>query len=158
MARKFKMSIPKTGKAPKSGARGTGSTYIEGLDEVKELLTLLKETVPEMYFETLEKYGALISQKAIGKIKSKTENLVSSFKTQKRNNDRIKRVSVVAGGNKAPHAHLVEFGHRMISHEPEKKQIEPMWVNGVHFMRNAFEEVLPTMTAELDRIIDDIAD
>lgn len=99
-------------RTPRHEGLGTTSTAITGLDEVKYLLASLLDVAPELYWEILEKYGQKIHDEALTGFENKTGNLRRSFTIKKKKTENTQRVTVSAGGKKAPHAHLVEFGHR----------------------------------------------
>jgi HK97 gp10 family phage protein len=133
-----------------------GRTYldIEGLAEVQDLLDTLRNTVPEKCEQVLIKYGELMASAARSGIKSKTGNLKGSIKTKRTFTANTKKVSVNAGGKKAPHAHLVEYGHRMVSHSGEVIGD----VEGTRFLGNAFEKHRDAMIDEMNAIIWSVGD
>ena len=129
---------------------GTTATHVEGVQEVMDLLDSLRTLAPQKYRDTLEYYALQIETGYKGRIHSVTGSLVSSVKTRKTFNENTNRVSVIAGGEKAPHAHLVEFGHRQITKDGRIVGDVPPKPH----MRNTFEAVLPSLVAELESIID----
>lgn len=131
---------------------GTSSTKVEGVDAVMSLLDALIYEAPEMYWNTLEKYGERIRAGALVRIKDKTGNLRRSFTLKKKKTAKTQRVTISAGGPKAPHAHLVEFGHRQTAVKGGAT-IPPYYVKGVKYMRKAFEEQIPSLTQELEDIL-----
>jgi HK97 gp10 family phage protein len=130
--------------------QGRTFSSITGLGDVKSLLAALLKEVPEEYEKVLNKYCDIIENSAKAKITHEvTGKLKKSFKIKRVFTEKKKRVTIVAGGNVAPHAHLVEFGHRLVSHSGEIIGAVP----GKHFMRDAFTENIPALTAEIEEIL-----
>lgn len=133
-------------------ASGTGLTYVEGVEDVMALLQELVVKAPERYESILTDYGDKIGNSAKSRIKDKTGNLRSSCNTKRTFTANTKKVSVIFGGTKAPHAHLVEFGHRMVTHSGQVVgDVKPH-----RFLRPAFEEHLPNLTRELESALDSL--
>ena len=131
---------------------GTTTTGITGLNEVQDMLKALQIDVPQMYQSVLIKYGDRICDSYKSKIHSVSGNLVSSAHVKRVFTEKTQRVSVIAGGRKAPHAHLVEFGHRQISKTGEVVG----FVNGKPYMRTSFEQTIPGLMSELESILNNI--
>ena len=125
---------------------------VEGAEEIEALFKDLLKKVPEMYEEELENSANKISNSAKSKINDKTGNLKQSIKIRKFNKKDIKGVSVVAGGTKAPHAHLVEFGHRQIDKNGNVVGDVPPHP----FFRNSFDEYREELEIKLKRILENI--
>ena len=53
--------------------------------------------------------------------------------------------------NKAPHLHLVEDGHRQVTHKPELKQVG--YVEGKHFLRPVVERFEPQFESDIEQFL-----
>jgi HK97 gp10 family phage protein len=134
-------------------AQGRTFSSIMGLEDVKLLLKILESDVPIEYERVLRKYGERIEASAKSKITHEvTGKLKKSIRLKQVFTEKKKRVSIIAGGKAAPHAHLVEFGHRQISPSGEIGRPVP----GKHFMRDAFTENLAALNIEIDEILADL--
>ena len=129
---------------------GTTSTYTTGFGEIMDLLTRLEDSVPEELERILTEYGAKIlnAMKTTNQFKSKTGNLIRSMRMRGKFTEKVQRVTVSAGGPKAPHAHLIEFGHRNI-----KKGVKLGFVSAHPFMRTAFEQSIPGLVGDVETSI-----
>ena len=93
---------------------GRTMNNIEGLEEVRQMLRTLADLSPQVYEEELTKTIDAVESTAKANVHSVDGNLVSSIKKKITKARTELKGSVSAGGNKAPHAHLVEFGHRQL--------------------------------------------
>ena len=53
--------------------------------------------------------------------------------------------------NKAPHLHLVEDGHRQVTHRPGLRQVG--YVEGKHFLRPVVERFEPKFEADMEKFL-----
>lgn len=129
---------------------GNSMTRIEGFDEVRELLETVRNRVPEKYEEVLESVSRKIEVDAKQRIDSKTGKLEGSLRRKKKTSNNVTSYEISAGGQTAPHAHLVEFGHRQVSKSGEVVGDVP----ARPFLRSAFEDNKEDIVNEINRIID----
>lgn len=150
-------SVTKPSKVTKYTPGGTKSIPdIRGIKEVQDLLFMLLERVPERYSELIESVGATMEQDVKTNIRGldkPTGLLESSVQTRRLYTKKTNRVIIEAGGKIAPHAHLVEFGHRMFTKDG---RLLNKIVKGKAFMRNAFNKNIPFLISETERILDEI--
>lgn len=132
---------------------GRSMFNIEGLEEVKNLLETLRSKAPDIYRTELEHAGEIIKNSAKSKIHDDTGALSASVKTQSKFTVKKQQVSVIAGGVQAPHAHLVEFGHRQITKTGQVLGDVPAHP----FMRPAYEEYKEMLIQKLTQAIDRLA-
>ena len=126
---------------------------VTGLQEVRDLFDTLMREAPEAYKHELQKAGDVIENSAKSKVNSVTGNLKSSFRTKEMFTEKKQKVSVMAGGAKAPHAHLVEYGHRQVTSKGEVVGDVPAHP----FLRPAFEEHKEALVKSLVQAIDRLA-
>jgi hypothetical protein len=144
---------PKITPVGANSAAGTKSMpEVKGLREVQRLLSILLTDVPAVYEDLLETVGRMMEVDTKAGIKVLTGNLMSSVRLRKTFTAKTHRVSVIAGGRKAPHAHLVEFGHRMMTKDGRVVGD----VEGKAFMRKAFDKNIPFLISESEKAIDAI--
>ena len=140
---------------------------VEGAEEIKNLFEDLLNKAPAMYEDELEKAGEKIKNSAKSKIKDKTGKLKQSIKSKNTTRKEIKGVSVIAGGNVAPHAHLVEFGHRLTNNAGQTIYIPGVGFRKLKkglrkdvapnpFFRNAFDEYKNELARKLEGVLDTI--
>ena len=141
-----RIRIPRIARGNSKGSTVTG---ISGLNEVQDMLRALHDDIPSQYQSILEKYGDIIYVSAKSKIHSISGNLSGSVRVKRTFTEKKQMVSVIAGGKKAPHAHLVEFGHRQISKTGEVLGTVPP----KSFMRAAFEQSIPGLMDELESLL-----
>jgi HK97 gp10 family phage protein len=129
----------------------TGRTMynVQGLEEVRQLLEILQKEAPQIYKEELESAGTIIKNSAKSKVHNISGALNSSINTKSKFTETKQQVSVIAGGRAAPHAHLVEFGHRQINKNGEVVGDVPAHP----FLRTAFEEYRETLLQKLSQAI-----
>ena len=125
---------------------------ISGMKEVMGLLDSLQQLAPIQYVEVLERFALQIKSDYIRPIHSITGALVGSVKIRKRYTEVTKRVSVIAGGAKAPHAHLVEFGHRQITKDGRVVGDVPP----KYYLRDAFTKNVKALETELIQVINNL--
>lgn len=124
---------------------GNSMYNLDGFEEVRELLQSLQDRAPELVDQELETAARNIEADAKGYIKSKSGHLASSIKVQKSK----ARYKIIAGGASAPHAHLVEFGHRMVNENGQVIGDVPPHP----FLRRAFEKNKAKMIASITKAI-----
>ena len=94
----------------------TGNSFDNaGFKELENLLKSLSERSPEVYAEELEKAARNVETDAKSNVNDKTGQIRSSIILKKYAGQKSVSFTVSAGGINAPHAHLVEFGHRIIT-------------------------------------------
>ena len=129
-----------------------GRTYvnnIRGLDEVLSLLNEFSEKAPDACETAMRGVALRIKDSAKSSIHSISGQLAGSLRIRNIFNPKTRRVVITAGGSKAPHAHLVEFGHKLLSHSGE-------YLKGVEerpFLRPAFETHIPVLVAQMEEAI-----
>lgn len=133
-------------------APGTHLTHVHGVDKILALFSALERINEDKYKQFLEARAGMIMKDYTGRIKSVTGNLVRSTKIRKSYTDKRIMVSVVAGGRIAPHAHLVEFGHRQITKDGTIVGDVPPHP----YMRDAFEKNARDIESRMLQILDDI--
>ena len=131
---------------------GNSMSRIEGMEDVRQLLQSLQERAPDVYMQELEAGGKEIETAAKSNVNSISGDLAGSIHTEKNDGKVKKSVAVVAGGIAAPHAHLVEFGHRQVSKDGKVGDDVPAHP----FMRKAFEQYKAQLIARLEAAIDRI--
>ena len=131
---------------------GNSMSRIEGMEDVRQLLQSLQERAPDVYMQELEDGGRHIESAAKANVNSISGDLAGSIHTESKNGATKKSVAVVAGGIAAPHAHLVEFGHRQVSKDGKVGDDVPAHP----FMRKAFEQYKAQLIARLEAAIDRI--
>lgn len=129
---------------------GNSMTRIEGFDEIIQLLETIRTRVPSKYDEVLLNVSQKIEVDARQRINSQTGKLESSLNNKKKKIGEITAYEISAGGSKAPHAHLVEFGHRQVSKDGTVVGDVP----ARPFLRSAFEDNKASLVEQLDRILD----
>jgi HK97 gp10 family phage protein len=131
-------------------AMGTTFVGIEGLEEVINLLNSVNEKIPNRCQTIMSMVAINIQESAKTRIHSISGNLAGSFRIKRTFNEKTRMVTISAGGKAAPHAHLVEFGHRMITRTGEVVGDVPEHP----FLRPAFEQYLPDLISQLESAID----
>lgn len=129
---------------------GNSMTRIEGFNEIRELLETVRNRVPSRYEEILETVSTKIKVDAESKINSKTGELKGSLRKKKKSQSGVTSYEISAGGQSAPHAHLVEFGHRQVTKTGEVIGDVP----ARPFLRTAFEDNKDELIVMITRIID----
>lgn len=129
---------------------GNSMYAIEGFEEVKSLLDSLANRSAEVYESELEKVARDIEVDAKSNIHDETGALQSSIKTDKSKSKTHVRYKVLAGGAPAPHAHLVEFGHRQVTKEGKVVGDVPAHP----FLRKAFEQNKSRIISALNKALD----
>lgn len=128
---------------------------LSGLNELSEDLKDAVKQYPDKAQITLEKNGRKFKKS----VKAKTPDSGISHEMKLKNGYKASKVKgygmnmlVEITVEKAPHFHLVEYGHKLIS----KKGQEIGWVAGKHMMeetRKEYEEILPK---ELKKMAEEI--
>jgi hypothetical protein len=129
---------------------GRSMFNIEGLEEVKDLLKALQNEAPEVYSQELKDGVIRMKAIALSHIKDDTGALSESATTKSSNRQNKRMESLIFGGIVAPHAHLVEFGHRQMSKSGEVVGDVPAHP----FLRTAFEEYREILLQKLNQAID----
>lgn len=129
-------------------------------DFTKDLLSLARQKMPQEALKFMRteqgKLRTRTRQKARSKVHKKTGNLFKNIDRSKAyNNDgeTLGKVYIRGGKGGAPHAHLIEDGHRIVGHAPEKKD------NGkkskeFKIMEEASNEFAPVFTQDCEEFVD----
>ena len=124
---------------------------MEGLDLFRTNLEALEKDFPKQAKTMLGKVGAkaavVVRRKARQLVKKKTGNYQRSIKRGKvwKGSDGQYYVRVYPSSKIAPHAHLIEFGHRIVDkdgHEHGFKEGLYVFEKGVREVEAQFEEIL----------------
>ena len=124
-------------------------------DFTRDLLSLAKDKLPnesKKFIRTEQgKFRTRVRQKARASVKKKTGNLFGSIdRSQVRVSQTGVSGSVYIG---APHAHLIEDGHRIVGHEPNKKDTGKK-TKAYKIMENAKEEFNPVFVEDCEQFVD----
>ena len=129
---------------------------MEGVDEfLKEMTEIASKNYPKQVKKMLQKSGnklrKKIVEKARTKVKKKTGNYIKGFKRGKvyKYNGNEDAVRVY---NSAPHAHLIEYGHRMVT----KSGKEVGFVKGYHVLDGIKEEFSEEFAKDIDEMLDNL--
>jgi len=129
---------------------------IEGLKEfTKEMLDICSKDYPKQVKKMLQKSGNKLKRKVIAKAKSKvkkkTGNYLKGFKRGKvykyEGNEDAVRVY-----NSSPHAHLIEYGHRMVT----KSGKEVGFVKGYHILDGIQDEFDDEFKKDIGEMLDNL--
>ena len=129
---------------------------IEGLKEfTKEMLDICSKDYPKQVKKMLQKSGNKLKRKVIAKAKSKvkkkTGNYLKGFKRGKvykyEGNEDAVRVY-----NSSPHAHLIEYGHRMVT----KSGKEVGFVKGYHILDGIQDELDDEFKKDIGEMLDNL--
>nr|DAP33551.1 MAG TPA: tail component [Caudoviricetes sp.] len=133
------------------------SVEVEGVDEfVKEMVKIASKEYPKQVKKMLQKSGNKLRKavvaKAKSKVKKKTGNYLKGFKRGK--------VYKYAGDedavrvyNSAPHAHLIEYGHRKVTKKTKK---EIGFVKGYHILDGIREEFDEEFQKDIEEMLDNL--
>lgn len=132
------------------------SVKIEGLNEfTKEMLDICSKEYPKQVKRMLQKSGNKLRRKVVGKakgmVKTKTGNYIKGFKrgrVYKYGGDE----DAVRVYNSAPHAHLIEYGHRMVT----KSGKEVGFAKGYHVLDGIKEEFSEEFAKDIDEMLDNL--
>nr|DAS40378.1 MAG TPA: putative tail component [Caudoviricetes sp.] len=132
------------------------SVKIEGLNEfTKEMLDICSKEYPKQVKRMLQKSGNKLRRKVVGKakgmVKTKTGNYIKGFKrgrVYKYGGDE----DAVRVYNSAPHAHLIEYGHRMVT----KSGKEVGFVKGYHVLDGIKGEFSEEFSKDIDEMLDNL--
>jgi len=132
------------------------SVKIEGLNEfTKEMLDICSKEYPKQVKRMLQKSGNKLRRKVVGKakgmVKTKTGNYIKGFKrgrVYKYGGDE----DAVRVYNSAPHAHLIEYGHRMVT----KSGKEVGFVKGYHVLDGIKEKFSEEFSKDIDEMLDNL--
>lgn len=130
---------------------GNSMSSIDGFDEIRDLLQSLADRAPDVYEEELEKAAKSVESDTKSNIDDKSGDLSQSVKLSKYSGQKGVSYKVSAGGIAAPHAHLVEFGHRLV--------VDGKVVGDVPahpFLRKAFEDNKGKVEAALNAALDEL--
>ena len=129
---------------------------MEGVDEfLKEMTEIASKNYPKQVKRMLQKSGNKLRRKVVikakGMVKTKTGNYIKGFKRGK--------VYKYAGDedavrvyNAAPHAHLIEYGHRMVT----KSGKEVGFVKGYHVLDGIKEDFEEEFNKDIEDMLDNL--
>jgi hypothetical protein len=99
----------------------------------------------------------IVLRVARSKVKKKKGNYFRSIKRGKVWVERVRQLYKVRVYTAAPHGHLIEYGHRIVGHRPDKPELG--YKSGYHVFDTAEKEIereWPRIIAqEYDRIMDE---
>jgi len=96
----------------------------------------------------------IFAKKARQMVRKKTGNYHRSIKRGRVWTDESTDEYKVRVYSRAPHAHLLEYGHRLVGHEPDKKELG--FVRGFHVFDKAAKEVNAEWNGILEKEFDKI--
>lgn len=132
---------------------GNRMNQITGFGELEDLLKSLADQSIEVYEKELEKVASVIENNTKSNITDgPTGNLKSSVTLKKASGKKRVSYKISAGGAKAPHAHLVEFGHRIITKNGDVVGDVPAHP----FLRKAFEENKSNIETALNNALNEL--
>lgn len=134
---------------------------VRELDEfTKELLELAEKTMPKESKKFLQVEGnklrRITAQKARELIKKpKTRNYFKGIKRGKvyRYKDDKNQLSIRIYGS-SPHSHLLEYGHRMVGHKPDKEELG--FVKGYRIFEKAAKEFENEYFNDCEKFVEDM--
>ena len=128
---------------------------ISALDEYAEsMLDYATKEFPKVTERFMKSEATKLKNKAKRKAKSSlksqpTGNYVDGFKAGKKVYEYGDTKYNIRVYNGAPHAHLIEYGHRMVGHKPNKT-FNGLYVRGYHPIENANIEFQPTFYKDVE--------
>jgi hypothetical protein len=129
----------------------------------KKLVTKVNDTMPKESRKFIKKEGSKLSNKNKSTFKSKgigeeTGSLLKGFKAGKAY--KYDSNWSCRAYNNAPHAHLLNEGHLMVGHKPEKKALTlnygGTFVPGYHFMEEAAKLFESSYYSDVEQFLEDI--
>lgn len=135
----------------------------EGLDAFeKALVDTITKKYPEEAKKFLHQCGTELMEDAKKRTpvgtekKAKSKRLANKWRTSKGKKRRRNNEVYVEVKNNAPHAHLIEDGHRIVGKDGSEHGFCP----GVHMLRTAAERMdksfKPKLDAWLDRVLEEL--
>lgn len=128
------------------------------LDEFRQELEDLQKHFPKEAKRLMLRSGnearKVFARKARQLVKKKTGNYHRSIKRGRVWVDDSSDEYKVRVYSRSPHAHLLEYGHRMVGPEPEKKELG--FVRGFHVFEKAAKEVNEEWNGILEKEFDKI--
>lgn len=135
-----------------------GFDYHELTDFQKELIQMAKEDFPRETRKFIKREAGKLTRMAKSsaerELNSKTGDYIKGFKSGK--------IYKFAGDlccrafNSSPHAHLIEYGHNMVGHKPNLKNVG--FVAGKYILNKATNRFDKDFEGHLDKFLDDILD
>jgi HK97 gp10 family phage protein len=135
-------------------ARAMDTNSVNDFIALENYLKALSDKAPDAYEKELKSAAQLVADSARKNIKSKTGKLRSSIEIKRYTSKGNINYRVQAGGTRAPHAHLVEFGHRMVKPNGSGEVIGD--VPAHPFLRKALDENRDSIVNALDAALDKI--
>ena len=132
--------------------------FHELTDFKKELLQLAKDDFPKETKKFVKKEAGILAKiakdTAKRELESKSGNYLKGFKSGK-----VYKFSgdiCCRAFNSSNHAHLIEYGHNMVSHKPNKKNTG--FVPGKYILKKAGNKFEQSFEAHIDKFLDEILD
>lgn len=126
---------------------------MRGFTDLEDLFLSLVERVPNEYESVLKNAARVVESAALNNINDgKTGNLRESVAIEQYKSKGIINYRVIAGGKIAPHAHLVEFGHRIVNKSSESDADVPAHP----FLRKAFDDNKSSIEKAMSDAIDKV--
>lgn len=130
-------------------------------DFTKDLLSLARRKMPneaKKFIRTEQgKLRTRTRQKARSKVNRKTGKLFKNIDRSKTYNnddgDTVGKVYIRGGKGGAPHAHLIEYGHRIVGHNPDRKDTGKR-TTAYKIMEEAREEFEQVFTKDCEEFVD----
>lgn len=125
---------------------------------LKDKITAIERRAPDKILKAMDKEGNTLRRELrdatpVGKDrKGKKRSLKKGWtaeRARKEYGTYIKKIR-----NKSPHYHLVERGHRIVSHRPKK--VVSGEVGGRYFAEKVLGDYEPVLEARYEKMIDDI--
>lgn len=131
-----------------------------GLDDFqKEMLKFIQDKLPKETYQFMRKAGtkgrAYIAKRSRAVIKRKTGNYQKGWKrgkAYKRGGTDSYEIQI---RNSAPHAHLIEYGHRIVSKDGKDTE---KFVPGVKVLEEGSKEFESEYFNMVEKFIDDVLD
>ena len=133
----------------------------------RDLVRLANSTMPKESKKFIRAEGNKLKRVTSKRAKKDVKVGIKSKKTEKKNvsyHKGIKRGKVYKyHGNdawairvygSAPHSHLIEYGHRMVGHKPDKKELG--FVKGKYVFENSRKEFEKTYVRDVGKFVDNV--
>lgn len=131
---------------------------IEGLDELVNTMDLVSKNYPKEVKKFMRSEGTKLKNRTVKKAKStvgsKTGNLIKGIKRGKYYKYSQNNADSIRVYSSAPHAHLIEYGHDMVTHSGKKVGR----VQGYHIFKTAADEFEGTYESDCEKFADKIAE
>lgn len=134
---------------------------VKELDEYSvKLLKLAEKTMPKECSKFMKQEASKLNSKAKKKarkeVKKKTGNYMKGFKRGKKVYEYGDVKYNIRVYNTSPHAHLIEYGHNIVGHEPNKEKSG--YVKGKFILQNASKEFERDFVKDTYDLVDTLLD